>query len=1005
MISHEFLDGNTKDNCVYDDESKSQSDNGNSKYPRKLIDAIVESISQCVEDGTPDVHLQIIKSLVTIISTMTCKVHDSSLLDAFRACYKIHLSTTNQTNQSVSKVALHQMMTTVFQKMEAYAGNFGVDIQTIQKSLDNKFNRKKTVSRLQKDFGVTEFAVSSFFNDEEDSVEKSSEEPERVGTQINFSAIDQYLYMLCQNMVDNVSIYHERRNILIDKIEEQQNSISKEESKNGEENIREYEDKLNSLDLQIVPKKQMRKVPHIDIKLFNEKGIKCGKFGWCMVCRKEANLYCKDTLYPICSLDCKQRLLTLIDSIEAERTNSFPNYYNNEEMKRHFTDAILLFKSICKLFIKADPNNMSTYSLKSQIMGLELILNVVEKPGPTFLTRPEFINIIKTSLCSGLLKHCVSNEKTVFALSISIFYALFVHFREHLKYEILVLIEQIFLKVLNSGNSNYHHKYLILRVFDKIAKNTKHLLEIFVNYDCDIESKDILERMIETLSKIAQGKFSKTEHTNMITEKEEHSLKLYALKILASIVMRLNQFLTEEQKESKEESKQQNSGGFKNEVEEDEEQSPHISHQNSLSDSSTLIDPKQANYERNRSLKNNIYKAAVKFNLKPKKGVQYYLEFQHSTDVEHQEKVKLILNFLLTTPALDKTAIGDYLGEDEDFNKDVLYALIEAIDFTQKPFVTALKLLLAGFRLPGEGQKVDRIMEKFGEKYVKDNPESFGSSECVYLLAYATMMLQTSIHNPSARQNNFMSMEDFKKMTKGINNGKDLEDKFIEDVYHTIETDPITLVEDDEARLRQEGSNATSYKRKQDLFIKEGQGLAKRGHELMKEKKKTSQFVLVNDSQAIGPLFESCWSAMFAVFSVLLEEHEDENIINLCIDGFLNSIKICGFYGMDTERNAFVGSLANFTGINSTLDTDGLIKRELTEKNVLFIKALISLAMYEGNYLGSSWKNILRVISMINYYHNIGSGSPSYNDFSEPHSSPKVDMEVEAIKKLNAARI
>ena len=398
-------------------------------------------------------------------------------------------------------------------------------------------------------------------------------------------------------------------------------------------------------------------------------------------------------------------------------------------MKRHFTDAILLFKSICKLFIKADPNNMSTYSLKSQIMGLELILNVVEKPGPTFLTRPEFINIIKTSLCSGLLKHCVSNEKTVFALSISIFYALFVHFREHLKYEILVLIEQIFLKVLNSGNSNYHHKYLILRVFDKIAKNTKHLLEIFVNYDCDIESKDILERMIETLSKIAQGKFSKTEHSNMITEKEEHSLKLYALKILASIVMRLNQFLTEEQKESKEELKQQNSGGFKNEIDEDEEQSPHISNQVSLTDSSTIIDPRQANYERNRSLKNNIYKAAVKFNLRPKKGVQYYLQFQNSTDAEYQDKIKLILNFLLTTPALDKTAIGDYLGEGEDFNKDVLYALIESIDFTQKPFVTALKLLLAGFRLPGEGQKVDRIMEKFGEKYVKDNPESFGSSE------------------------------------------------------------------------------------------------------------------------------------------------------------------------------------------------------------------------------------------------------------------------------------
>mmetsp|Transcript_11816 Transcript_11816/g.13406 ORF Transcript_11816/g.13406 Transcript_11816/m.13406 type:complete len:217 (+) Transcript_11816:1240-1890(+) len=215
-------------------------------------------------------------------------------------------------------------------------------------------------------------------------------------------------------------------------------------------------------------------------------------------------------------------------------------------MKRHFNDAIILFKSICTLFLKADSSNMNTYTLKSQIMGLELILNVVEKPGATFLTRPEFISIIKSSLCKGLLKHCVSNEKTIFALSISIFYALFVHFREHLKYEILVLIEEIFLKVLNSGNSNYHHKYLILRVFDKIAKNTKHLIEIFVNYDCDVESKDILEKMIDTLSKIAQGKFSKTEHSNMLTEKEEYSLKLYALKILASVVNRLNQFWSEE---------------------------------------------------------------------------------------------------------------------------------------------------------------------------------------------------------------------------------------------------------------------------------------------------------------------------------------------------------------------------------------------------------------------------------------------------------------------------
>lgn len=599
-----------------------------------------------------------------------------------------------------------------------------------------------------------------------------------------------------------------------------------------------------------------------------------------MVCRKEANLYCKDTLYPICSQDCKQRLLNLVDSIEAERNSTLPQLYNNEEMKRHFTDAILLFKSICKLFMKAETTNMNTYTLKSQIMGLELILNVVEKPGATFLTRPEFINIIKTSLCNGLLRHCVSNEKTVFALSISIFYALFVHFREHLKYEILVLIEEIFLKVLNSGNSNYHHKYLILRVFDKIAKNTKHLIEIFVNYDCDVESKDILEKMIDTLSKIAQGKFSKTEHSNMLSEKEEHSLKLYALKILTSIVSRLNQFLSEEQKDVGEEVKQQNSGGFKNEADEDEEQSPHYTQNSSITDTSMSVDPKKDNYERSRLLKSNIYKAASKFNLKPKKGIEYLLEFNNAKDLPYDERVDLILNFIRTTPTVNMTAIGDYIGEDIQINKDVLYKMVDTTDFKNMDIVSSIRLLLSFFRLPGEGQKVDRIMEKFGEKYVKDNPETVGDAECVYLLAYCIMMLQTGIHNPSAKQLE-MNIVSFKKQARLIKS--DFKDEFLQEIYDIIERDPISLKEDDDARIKLESSSATSFKRKQEIFIKEGQGLAKRGYDLMKDKKKTTQFILVNNSEAIGPLFESCWSAMFAVFSMLLEEHDDSKILALCI--------------------------------------------------------------------------------------------------------------------------
>ena len=47
-----------------------------------------------------------------------------------------------------------------------------------------------------------------------------------------------------------------------------------------------------------------------------------------------------------------------------------------------------------------------------------------------------------------------------------------------------------------------------------------------------------------------------------------------------------------------------------------------------------------------------------------------------------------------------------------------------------------------------------------------------------------------------------MKLEDYVKLTKGINAGKDIDSDFIRTIYETIETDPITLIEDDEARLR-----------------------------------------------------------------------------------------------------------------------------------------------------------------------------------------------------------
>jgi len=57
------------------------------------------------------------------------------------------------------------------------------------------------------------------------------------------------------------------------------------------------------------------------------------------------------------------------------------------------------------------------------------------------------------------------------------------------------------------------------------------------------------------------------------------------------------------------------------------------------------------------------------------------------------------------------------------FSKEVMYAYIDLFNFNGIDFVPALRKFLEGFRLPGEAQKIDRLMEKFASRYCECNPK------------------------------------------------------------------------------------------------------------------------------------------------------------------------------------------------------------------------------------------------------------------------------------------
>ena len=142
------------------------------------------------------------------------------------------------------------------------------------------------------------------------------------------------------------------------------------------------------------------------------------------------------------------------------------------------------------------------------------------------------------------------------------------------------------------------------------------------------------------------------------------------------------------------------------------------------------------------TLLGSMQKGISLFNRKPSKGIEFLIGVKKIGG--STEDVAL---FLKKTNGLNETMIGDYLGEREEFPLKVMHAYVDSFNFKGMDFGEAIRFFLRGFRLPGEAQKIDRIMEKFAERYCKCNPNSFTSADTAYVLAYSVILLNTDAHN------------------------------------------------------------------------------------------------------------------------------------------------------------------------------------------------------------------------------------------------------------------
>ncbi|ETW84950.1 hypothetical protein HETIRDRAFT_121078 [Heterobasidion irregulare TC 32-1] len=381
-------------------------------------------------------------------------------------------------------------------------------------------------------------------------------------------------------------------------------------------------------------------------------------------------------------------------------------------------------------------------------------------------------------------------------------------------------------------------------------------------------------------------------------------------------------------------------------------------------------------FESAKQKKTMLLEGVKKFNLKPKRGIQFLLETGFIPSKAPQD----VARFLLHTDGLSKSMIGEYLGEGDEENIATMYMFVNMLDLRNMPFVDTLRVYLQAFRLPGEAQKIDRFMLKFVERYIESNANTpFANADA----CPARCSSARASDPPRPRVRKRMTRADFVKNNRGINEGADLPEEVLSAIFDDVVNNGIRIKDEVDSSLVASlapGAGLASalatvgQDLQREAFMLQSNGMANKTEALSrtmmqsqcKGSRSGDQFFIASHFIHVWPMFEVAWILFLAGISGLLQETDNLDVVELCLDGFRNAIRIVCFFDLELERNAFVTTLAKFTFLNNL--------GEIKTKNMETAQTLLDVTVMEGNNLKGSWREVLSCMSQLEHMQLISSG-------------------------------
>ncbi|KAG0502280.1 hypothetical protein HPP92_002352 [Vanilla planifolia] len=573
-----------------------------------------------------------------------------------------------------------------------------------------------------------------------------------------------------------------------------------------------------------------------------------------------------------------------------------------------------IFHFLCSLLDVAETAEAAEEGVTTEedlhLFALVLINSAIELGGESIGRHPGLLHIIQDDLFHHLIQYGTRSSPLVLSMMCSTVLNLYHFLRRNLRLQLEAFFVFVLLKI-SGGSYGSQLQEVAIEGIIGFCRQTTFVMEMYVNYDCDPIRQNVFEEIGNLLCKTA-----------FPTSSPMSSMQLQAFEGLVAVIHNIAEGMEIERAPSR----------AAYEVDDSEFKPFWLERCDAHKDPESWVE-----FVMMRKLKKKkVMIAASHYNRDEKKGMDY---LKICRLVPNPPEPKSVACFFRYTPVLDKNKIGDYLGDPDEFNIEVLKGFTETFDFAGVILDTALRTFLETFRLPGESQKIQRILEAFSERfYEQQSSDIFASKDAVFILCYSLIMLNTDQHNPQVKKK--MTEEEFIRNNRAINGGNDLPREYLSGLFHSISSNAITIF----------GSNGVIPELNSNLWA-----------DLIKRSRAVEPFILCDHKHKLcREVFVSISGSSVATLAAIFEQTDDEDVLQECVEGLISIARIAR-YGLEDVLDELLSCFSKLTLLLNPYATAEETLSSFTNevKPRMATLAVFTIANKFGDSIRGGWRNIV----------------------------------------------